>query len=153
MNEREQRLAEIRARVEKATPGPWDDCRQDDESGEFWWDIWSGTFGSIAHVAEWARRDERMKFARHDAAFIAHSRDDVPWLLSEIERLSYDGIHTCHENCQRPLCKLRRENEELRGALAVEKQLSRPTTGEVLELRKSATSCELSSMSSAAFSA
>lgn len=24
-----------------------------------------------------------------------------------------DGIHTCHDNCQRPLCVARRENERL----------------------------------------
>jgi regulator of replication initiation timing len=35
----------------------------------------------------------------------------------EIERLDTRGIHSCHDNCQRPMCVLRRENTELRAML------------------------------------
>lgn len=35
----------------------------------------------------------------------------------EIERLTVDGIHTCHDQCARPACVLRRENTRLREAL------------------------------------
>jgi hypothetical protein len=38
-------------------------------------------------------------------------------LEAEVERLTVDGIHTCHDHCQRPMCVLRRENEELRKRL------------------------------------
>lgn len=35
-------------------------------------------------------------------------------LHAEVERLSWDSIHTCHAECQRPLCKLTRERDALR---------------------------------------
>jgi regulator of replication initiation timing len=38
-------------------------------------------------------------------------------LEAKVERLTVDGIHTCHDHCQRPMCVLRRENEELRKRL------------------------------------
>ena len=34
---------------------------------------------------------------------------------AEIERLDWSGIHSCHHNCQRPMCKLRRELAEAIG--------------------------------------
>ena len=38
-------------------------------------------------------------------------------LHAEVERLSWDSIHTCHSECQRPLCKLTRERDALLSAL------------------------------------
>ena len=38
-------------------------------------------------------------------------------LHAEVERLSWDSIHTCHSECQRPLCKLTRERDALLEAL------------------------------------
>ena len=35
-------------------------------------------------------------------------------LHAEVERLSLDSVHTCHAECQRPLCKLTRERDALR---------------------------------------
>jgi len=35
----------------------------------------------------------------------------------ELENLSSTGIHTCHDQCQRPLCVARRRIRELEGAL------------------------------------
>lgn len=47
-------------------------------------------------------------------------------LQADVERLTLDGIHTCHDQCQRPACVLRRENaalqarvEALEGAAAM----------------------------------
>jgi hypothetical protein len=40
---------------------------------------------------------------------------------AEIERLDTVGIHSCHDNCQRWTCVLRRERDELATCLASEK--------------------------------
>ena len=39
--------------------------------------------------------------------------DAIEALVVEVERRTYDGIHTCSDACQRPLCVLRRENAAL----------------------------------------
>lgn len=38
-------------------------------------------------------------------------------LKAENERLTYNGIHSCHDQCERPLCVVERENEKLREAM------------------------------------
>ena len=38
-------------------------------------------------------------------------------LHAEVERLSLDGIHSCHAECQRPVCRLTRERDALLEAL------------------------------------
>lgn len=35
--------------------------------------------------------------------------DAIEALAGEVERLTANGIHTCHDECQRPLCKSYRE--------------------------------------------
>jgi HAMP domain-containing protein len=40
--------------------------------------------------------------------------DAIEALQAEIERLTYDGIHTCHADCPRLPCVQRREIEGLR---------------------------------------
>lgn len=78
-----ERLAEIEARVDAATPGPWhardrgighelhhgaaDDCKQN------WCEDVNG--------------EHRETFRRGDAEFIAAARNDVPALLAEVRRL------------------------------------------------------------------
>ena len=34
-------------------------------------------------------------------------------LHAEVERLSWDSVHTCHAECQRPMCRLTRERDAL----------------------------------------
>lgn len=93
----EQRLREIEERVSKATPGPWYAHNPDDdysanvflvaitpEEPNPWWDgpsesqkvvaITLTQFPRLASVAD-GRWEE-------NAGFIAHAREDVPWLLS-----------------------------------------------------------------------
>lgn len=78
-----QRLAEIEARCEAATEGPWEVAWKTD----FIWQLDGDgdRFGPIAeaHYAE----------GNHDnnAAFIAHARDDVPDLLAEVRRLTAEN--------------------------------------------------------------
>ncbi len=65
-----ERLAEIKARCEAATEGPWEqeDCRENH--------IATATGMDIAHAPK-----------QINAQFIAHARTDVPALLTEVERL------------------------------------------------------------------
>lgn len=98
-HEPEERLREIRERHEKATPGPWE---------------WSGQFGKWALLSRvpgvlivldairWGLQSAVFRFRsqRHDvmckatenscfrhpdAEFIAHSREDLPYLLARVE--------------------------------------------------------------------
>ncbi|MFD6782300.1 hypothetical protein [Streptomyces diastaticus] len=72
-------LAEIAARAEAATAGPWcTDGAEIYQGDEYSWDaFW---------VGETCRADEA-DGGLLDAAFIAHARTDVPALLAEVERL------------------------------------------------------------------
>ena len=81
-----ERLAEIRARAEAATEGPWEATW---EEGDDWWSITGapqrvGADGPWALCPEVATSDARDPA---DATFIAHARTDVPDLVAEIERL------------------------------------------------------------------
>lgn len=73
------RLAEIRAREEAATPGPWrvennqQDLNRWVSSDDQTLDI---NFGYLGNSTQ------------NDARFVAHAREDVPWLLAELDRLT-----------------------------------------------------------------
>ena len=41
------------------------------------------------------------------------ANDTVDKLQAEVERLRGNGIHTCHEQCQRVACVLRRQRDKL----------------------------------------
>ena len=43
-----------------------------------------------------------------------HAADRIEAQAAEIERLKYDGIHTCGDQCARPLCVAWREIEHLK---------------------------------------
>ena len=78
-----ERLAEIEARVEDATEGPWH--------------AWDRGIGYELHLGAAAKCGQircedvngefRETFKRADAAFIAAARTDVPDLLAEVRRL------------------------------------------------------------------
>ena len=74
------RLEEIRQRTEAATPGPWDSKtnRHPECNGEPWGWI-SGASGNIT----WSG-----SAGKANADFIAHSRDDMEYLLSEVTELT-----------------------------------------------------------------
>lgn len=80
----ESRLAEIRARAEAATEGPWEDVVDDlNEDVDVWHDreyrLWIANTGNLFTASA--------KLARQtlaDAEFIAHSRTDLPALLAAI---------------------------------------------------------------------
>jgi hypothetical protein len=78
----ESRLAEIKARTDAATPGPWLH--------------YSSAQTNEVHtdpkrpVAAWMGFDGTRN-AKANARFIAHARSDIPWLLSEVARLRADS--------------------------------------------------------------
>ena len=73
------RLAEIKARVEAATPGPWR-SEYSGATGPVVMDDEART--ALDHIARCPH------FRSHsDAEFIAHARTDIPDLLAEVKRL------------------------------------------------------------------
>lgn len=90
----DQKIEEIRARAEKATPGPWKTHLVDDTSvvTEDGTDVCTTCDSSQAEREDGYNVEyERMEA---DAAFIAHVREDIPYLLAELDRLKahWDGV-------------------------------------------------------------
>lgn len=85
----DERLAEIEARCNAATPGPWDSCTAICGSGDS--AIIAPIHGRSCVLAlVYAEVDEQGKDvvrSMRDAAFIAAARTDVPDLLAEVRRL------------------------------------------------------------------
>ena len=78
-----ERLTEIRQRTEAATPGPWNLITMGrDGDGD---DEWGWIMGANKN---WRWDDGDGPQSRANADFIAHSRDDIPYLLSEVDRLN-----------------------------------------------------------------
>lgn len=84
------RLAEIKARAEAATPGPWvRDMHSPDMGGRSGWHIRGPRqLGPRSVVL-----NSRMLSA--DAEFIEGSREDVPWLVEQVERLDRWKFEAC----------------------------------------------------------
>lgn len=113
------RIQEIQARCEAATPGPW----EADETG---YDVITkafshkdkrtGGYGSEGNFIcdlndgeyhEYADKTEQVA----NAEFIAHAREDMPWLLAQLAELrekTRDMGTACHG------CRLQKERNELR---------------------------------------
>jgi len=90
------RLDEIREREEKATRGPWRQCGADGPKCQCC-QIWS-TRADIPVALALRYTDEAytggegctLLKAQSNADFIAHAREDIPWLLAEIKRLELE---------------------------------------------------------------
>ena len=84
------RLNEIRARAEAATPGPWVAYGNTVEQEKTGWHTVVGTeMTGQAYMAY-----ERLTTKNEDAIFIAHAREDIPYLLAEVERLRAASLRT-----------------------------------------------------------
>jgi hypothetical protein len=77
-----ERLAEMQAREQSATPGPWQVGTNDDDAVDSHWVYDAGWF-EVADVR--TPHDEVSGDAVRDARFIAHARQDVPALLAAVE--------------------------------------------------------------------
>lgn len=79
------RISEIKARLDKATPGPWEkryNCL-------YGWEIWQPRKPNTDHLvaAIATTRDESLQpLVDGDADLIAHTPDDLRWLIDEVER-------------------------------------------------------------------
>lgn len=89
------RIQEIRERVEKATSGPWkihevhDSCcdyARDWETDEIP-DHEPESRGMTCPDGGLNHGEDYELFTEPDATFIAHAREDIPYLLSELDRL------------------------------------------------------------------
>ena len=79
------RLDEIKARADVATPGPWH--AWDRGIG---WEVHKGEecAPGCGRSCDALNGEFRDTFTRADAEFIAAAREDEPWLVSEVERLT-----------------------------------------------------------------
>jgi hypothetical protein len=83
-----QELEEIKARVDKASPGPWEATRKDyshNGSDAFDWAIKGCWFRRTSTIGD--RLDENSSQAKHDRDFIASARTDIPKLIKWVEEL------------------------------------------------------------------
>lgn len=108
------RLAEIRARAEAATPGPWG--RDSEAALDLRWAAWyvlAGDGVCVARVYHAALPNAA------NATFVAGCRDDVPWLLDLVESQA------------RMLADLREESDAARAALRYRRALEVIAAGRV----------------------
>lgn len=135
--ELETRLREIEEREKAATPGPWDEDSVAVVSNDCALRINPGSRQYLNTTVSWCVGPicRSAFYARNDAEFFRHAREDIPFLISEVRRLqnelcSVTTVMQCSrcENSQRPrymvdgMCgecatkeleKLRAENKEL----------------------------------------
>ncbi len=92
----EERIAEIRARAEAATPGPWWTHKS--------FEVIYGQKSGFDSLIVCALESEDFMYSKErdmqaNAAFIAHAREDIPALLDEVERLRTENealkLRTC----------------------------------------------------------
>lgn len=82
-----EHIAEIRKRCEAATPGPW-------------WTCGGVCVASKGHEGL-SLEDVNGDTQEEDFDFIAHSREDIPWLLSQLEEMTKERDiwrHQCECN-------------------------------------------------------
>lgn len=89
------RIQEIRARLERATLGPWTPQASRDLHGRRWFTLFSDTT-PIAQICEDPNSTEGAPSnAERDAEFISHATDDIRFLLSVLDsRLLEQAIVT-----------------------------------------------------------
>jgi len=84
-NEKMNRLQEIKERAEKATKGPWS-CN-------------TTMVGDVVYVDNQSKSKLSMFIFRWihpfhrgaDVEFIAHAREDIPWLIAKLEKLEKEN--------------------------------------------------------------
>lgn len=95
-----QRIAEIKAREQAATPGPW---RYSDVACEIWNEDGDTVVGGVD--------SEEVSISDTDTAFIAHARTDIPALLAEVERLAAENDqNAAYSNIYKDICDKYGEN-------------------------------------------
>lgn len=85
-------IAEVRARAEKATPGPWTRVPQTQGGDMIAREYETGNQMNpkgLRMIAFMMARGNSLKEDEANATLIAHARTDIPRLLSEIDRLAH----------------------------------------------------------------
>lgn len=119
-----KRLDQIRARVEAATPGPWE-TREDGDyylggtyigHGPYFYDKskWDGcglvptTKGYRNGVAEYFETDVCRVESSDDLEFLVHARSDVPWMLERIAELesALQEVEFAGDFCDEAACSV-----------------------------------------------
>jgi hypothetical protein len=109
-----ERLAEIRERESKATKGPWKVYPSNDPSmsvisGKDWF-----KFAEVVTRMHAAKEDNPVGVA--NAAFMAHARADIPYLLEALASERSSAIKEAREECARAVCILCFNNVPLRNS-------------------------------------
>jgi hypothetical protein len=65
---------------------------------------------------------------------LTEAREQRDRLAEEIENLKASGIHTCHDQCKRPMCVMRRERERYK--IALDKYSEDEATNTLLGLKE-----------------
>jgi hypothetical protein len=87
----DERLIEIRARAALASAGPWrwehgygDMCNERDCP---WGALVADADAEVPHIRMDIHGFDVQGFDAADAAFIAHAREDIPWLLAALREI------------------------------------------------------------------
>lgn len=84
----DERLAEIRARVDAAAPGPWRESETvADRGADQWYVLPPADYSDLILARGFSDDLPRDARALANRTFIAHARTDIPDLLDEIARL------------------------------------------------------------------
>jgi hypothetical protein len=94
------RLDEIKARCDAATEGPWG---VEIDGGILLGKAYRIVAGekTIIHEGRWQDGISYGDMTHENATFIAHAREDIPWLIAEVERLSALCADIDHESALR----------------------------------------------------
>ena len=110
------KIDEIRARCEAATPGPWGCGKKDTVIGGRIGIMTQTGAQHINYIAYTAEREigNGISQAEHDANadFVAHSREDIPFLMAEVERIR-DAANVIVPVLQAENAALKRERDAL----------------------------------------
>lgn len=91
----EEQLREIELRCDKATPGPCEVVRFDNEGGSISYQV-ETQIGPNHKILGW-HDDLQNPKARHDAEFEARARTDIPALCKEVRRLRSELDEYAHK--------------------------------------------------------
>lgn len=108
------RIAEIRERLEKASKGQWYWETDDNEEETLWRVIKPGMSSSVLTL------DSEDYCREEDKEFIAHAPEDIRFLLGQVEKLQTEIVKERWGD----ICKLREENQRLREELGKVQQQS-----------------------------
>ncbi len=118
----DQRIAEIAARCEAATPGPWEWKTCGDTNMYVEAECLKGVISLEDDYPGYPEYGEHliMELLQADADFIAHAREDIPALLAEVRRLQAQ-LAERNKECETQYELLAEKNQQLAASQRREK--------------------------------